>query len=61
MTNQGGDILLDRMVARLVRDNPTTSTTRELAVKSNQLMKDVRAFNDAMRKVITGAEKVTKG
>ncbi len=41
-------ILLDRMVTRLVRDNPTTSTARELAAKSDQFMKDVRAFNDAM-------------
>lgn len=41
-------ILLDRMVTRLIRDNPTTSTARELAAKSAEFMKEARAFNDAM-------------
>lgn len=40
--------LLDRVVSRLVSDNSSTESSKELAAKTTQILKQVREFNAAM-------------
>lgn len=42
--------LLGRMVTRLASDKANTATTKQLASKTTELLREVRKFNDAMSK-----------